>query len=300
MSKMVPFKIEFIPTFNEAIDKLIDNGIPRNSFILINGEPGTGKSAVLCEMIYRRLKAGEPVILLVLQNSPISVIQRFLGLGWDVLPFIGKGLFKIIDCFSFRMLDSENPIKMSVANELVMAKISEEIIIPPDPLDFQSILLTIKSVLQKLDKSITGGDSSKILGGILAIESLTELLTIQQQDKVLEFVKTIRARLCKERFMQVIAVNNIGIFDNFNALLSYFMDFIIDFRFEPEAMKRGVLLKQFRIRKSSGTASRNIWLFFEIVRNEGLMVPDAVLGKVEDAYASFFGENDLSNKSGKK
>lgn len=290
----VPFKIDFIPTFNEAIDELIEEGIPRNSFILINGEPGTGKSAVMCELIYRRLKIGEPVVLLLFQNSPISVLQRFLGLGWDVLPYIGKGLFKIIDCFSFRMLDSDNPIKMYVANELVMAKISEEIKIPPDPKDFQSILLTIKSVLQGFDKNIVSEESNKILGGILAIDSLTELLTMHNQEKVLEFVKTIRARLCKERFMQVIAVNNIGIFDNFNALLSYFMDFILDFRFEPDAMKRGVLLKQFRIRKSSGTASKNIWLFFEIARNEGLTVPESVLSKVGEAYSSFFGAGQLN------
>ena len=299
MRKLIPFKIEYTPTFNESIDTLIDDGIPRNSFVLLNGEPGTAKSILLCEMVYRRLKVGEPVILLLFQNSPISAIQRFLGMEWDLLPFIDKGIFKIIDCFSFRMLDSDNPIKMTVFNEEVLAKISESIVEPPNPKDFQSILLTIKSVLQNLDKEILT-ENTKILGGILAIDSLTELLTLHKQEKVLEFIKTLRARLCKERFMQVLAVNNIGIFDHFNALLSYFMDFIFDFRFEPDAMKRGVLLKQFRIRKSSGTASKNIWLFFEISRKEGLKVPEAVLDKVEGAYLSFFGEKILENRKVKQ
>ncbi|MHA1784830.1 MAG: RAD55 family ATPase [Candidatus Helarchaeota archaeon] len=300
MSNLTPFRIEFTPTFNEAIDALIEDGIPRNSFILINGEPGTGKSAVMWEFIYRRLKSGEPIILLLFENSPISVIQRFLGMGWNVLPYIGKGLFKIIDCFSFRMLDRDNPMKMIVINELVLAKISEEITIPPNPRDFQSILLTIKSIVQKMDKFIIGDENTKLLGGILAIDSLTELLTVHKQESVLEFIKTVRARLCKERFMQVIAINNVGIFDSFTALISYFMDFIFDFRFEPEAMKRGVLLKQFRIRKSSGTASKNIWLFFEIQKELGLTVPESILNKIEDAYSSFFNSNKKNQKNDKE
>ncbi len=297
INKFGPFKIDYVPTFNEAMDSLIEEGIPRNSFILLNGEPGTAKSAVLCEYVYRRLKnTGEPVILVLFQNSPISLIQRFLGLGWDVLPFIGKGILKIIDCFSFRMLDSDNPIKMAISNELILAKISEEIYEPPDPRDFNSILLTIKSVLQKLDKDILGKDKNKLIGGVLAIDSLTELLTIQKQELVLEFVKTIRARLAKERFMQVLAINTVGIFDSFTALLSYIMDFIVDFRFEPGAMNRGVLFKQFRIRKSIGTYSKNIWLYFEIQRDTGITVPEAVLNKIEDAYSSFFNEDEPPKK----
>jgi len=151
-------------------------------------------------------------------------------------------------------------------------------------------------VLQKLDKEIIGGNENKLIGGVLAIDSLTELLTVQKQEMVLEFVKTIRARLAKERFMQVVAINTVGVFDNFTALLSYIMDFLFDFRFEPTAMSKGILLKQFRIRKSIGTSSKNIWLFFEIKKNTGITVPEKVLENIDDAYSSFFNGKETPKK----
>ena len=51
--------IQLIKTGNKYADTIIPEGIPRNSFILLNGEPGTGKGAFLTEIVYRRLKINE-------------------------------------------------------------------------------------------------------------------------------------------------------------------------------------------------------------------------------------------------
>ena len=70
------------------LDVLMPQGIPRNSFVMVSGEAGTGKSALVAELAYRTLQEKhEPVIYVVNENSPLSLYHRFLGLGWNIAPF---------------------------------------------------------------------------------------------------------------------------------------------------------------------------------------------------------------------
>lgn len=275
---MINSIIESVKTGNEYIDILIPEGIPRNSFVLINGEPGTGKGAFLSELVYRRLELGESVIYLTLDDSPLSIIQRLYALGWDLVPFIKANKIKFIDAFSYRMLDREaEEIWKEVANEEIWKEVEDDIISCDPKNNLFDLLNSISSLLNKIDMVNTG---------LLVIDSLTELATIHAQERALEFVKTIRARLCKERFIQVFAVNNIGIpqYEIFSNLLNYFADGVIDFRFEPNFMKKGLLIKQFRIRKLSGAESRNIWMTFNITKNNGLQIPEKMIKAVMESY----------------
>ncbi|NVM03558.1 MAG: hypothetical protein HWN67_14610 [Candidatus Helarchaeota archaeon] len=270
--------IQLVKTGNEYVDIIIPEGIPRNSFVLINGEPGTGKGAFLCELVYRRLVGGEPVIYLAMDDSPLSIIQRFYPLGWDLIPFLKEDKLKFIDCFSYRMLDKESPVlKMHMINEKVWKEIEDDIIPCVPKENLYNTLSTISSFLNKLDIANNG---------ILVVDSLTELATLHTQERALEFVKTLRARLCKERLIQIFAVNNIGIpqLEVFSSLLNYFADGVFDFRFEPSLMKRGLLIKQFRVRKLSGAESRNIWLTCKIKRDEGLMIPKKMIKAITESF----------------
>ncbi|HNZ86983.1 MAG TPA: ATPase domain-containing protein, partial [Methanofastidiosum sp.] len=51
-----------IKTDIPLLDDLIIGGTPRDSFIVLLGEGGTGKSAIVGELCYRFLNRGEPVI----------------------------------------------------------------------------------------------------------------------------------------------------------------------------------------------------------------------------------------------
>lgn len=287
--------IEKIKTGNKYIDTLISEGIPRNSFVLINGEPGTGKGAFLAELVYRRLRLGELVIYLTLSDSPLSIIQRLAALGWDLVPYLKENKLKFIDCFSYRMLDKESPVlKMTVLNEKIWKETEDDIVLCEPKENLYNTLSTISSLINKLEI---------VNKGILVLDSLTELATIHNQERAVEFIKTIRARLCKERFIQIFAVNNIGIpqLEVFSSLLNYFADGVIDFRFEPVVMKRGILIKQFRIRKMTGTDSRNLWLTFNITKDRGLYVPDDAFDKIMKSYdALLMGIEDLDKKKPKK
>ncbi|MHA1299478.1 MAG: RAD55 family ATPase [Candidatus Helarchaeota archaeon] len=273
--------IELVKTGNKYVDILIPEGIPRNTFFLINGEPGTGKGAFLSELVYKRLKFNEPVIYFTLDDSPLSIIQRLAALGWDIVPYLKDNKIKFIDCFSYRMIDKESPVmKIPRINEQIWKEVEEDIIPCEPKQNLYNMLSTVSSLLNKINI---------VNKGILVIDSLTELATTHTQERALEFIKTLRARLCKERFIQIFAVNNIGIpqLEVFSSLLNYFSDGIIDFRFEPSLMKKGILIKQFRIRKLSGTESRNIWLTFTIKKDKGLTVSDKVIQAIMDSYNDF-------------
>jgi len=287
--------IEKVKTGNKYLDTLIPEGIPRNSFVLLNGEPGTGKGAFLAELVYRRLKLGEIVIYLTLSDSPLSILQRLAALGWDLVPYLRENKLKFIDCFSYRMLDKESPVlKMTVLNKQVWTKIEDDITLCEPKENLYNTLSAISSLINKLEI---------VNKGILVLDSLTELATLHNQERALEFVKTIRARLCKERFIQIFAVNNIGIpqLEVFSSLLNYFSDAVIDFRFEPVLMKKGILIKQFRVRKMTGTESRNLWLTFNIAKDRGLCVSDKAIKAIIESYDNFLlGNDDINPEKGKK
>jgi len=216
-----------------------------------------------------------------LDDSPLSIIQRLAALGWDIVPYLKDNKIKFIDCFSYRMIDKESPVmKIPRINEQIWKEVEEDIIPCEPKQNLYNMLSTVSSLLNKINI---------VNKGILVIDSLTELATTHTQERALEFIKTLRARLCKERFIQIFAVNNIGIpqLEVFSSLLNYFSDGIIDFRFETSLMKKGILIKQFRIRKLSGTESRNIWLTFTIKKDKGLTVSDKVIQAIMDSYNDF-------------
>ena len=83
------------------LDVLLPEGLPRNSFVMVGGEAGTGKSALVSELAYHTLhEKKEPVIYVVNENSPLSLYHRFLGLGWDIEPFIEAKSLRIVDSFT--------------------------------------------------------------------------------------------------------------------------------------------------------------------------------------------------------
>ena len=78
------------------LDDLLDRGIPRGFTILVAGVPGTGKTVLLLEFIYKGAQAGEKGIVFSFEETEERLRATARGLGWDLDPLIERGLVEIV------------------------------------------------------------------------------------------------------------------------------------------------------------------------------------------------------------
>jgi len=236
-----------IKTDIELLDDLIIDGIPRDSFIVLLGEGGTGKSAILGELCYKFLKRGEPVIYVALDNPPPSVLSDINSLGWDITNFCEKGLLRFLDCYSFRMKAGYDQKCITVLRE------------PDDLPNFTDKLVSLMDELNMEGK------------GIVLIDSLTEFMTLSDPSQVVDSVKNWRARGTKERNVLFVSTLHYGLkaFEGFADVFDYIVDGIIDLRYDPTYMASDILLKQIRIRKIKGADHYTNWVNF-VIQKDGL------------------------------
>lgn len=84
-------KLPKLPTFIEALDGVLGGGLPKDRTTLILGEPGTGKSVLATEILYRGAIQGEPGIMLSFEETPDMIRQNAATLGWDLPKLEAEG-----------------------------------------------------------------------------------------------------------------------------------------------------------------------------------------------------------------
>ncbi len=232
----------------DAIDKVLPNGIPRNSMTILAGELGTGKSVLMEELLYSMLrKKKEPCIYVNFEGPPIAVEQDMESFGWEITPFLESGQLKFLDCFSFRM----EPAKVQSYVRLVK-----------DPKDLHSVTSSLFSMMEEM----------KMFGrGAVFVDSLTEMFTLVQEERPLVFhmldgVKSWRAKGPKERLVPFFCSHHTPLraYAELDDLLFYVVDGLIDIRFNPGFADRGLLVKQFRVRKMKGAPHETYWVTFSV------------------------------------
>ena len=231
----------------EAVDKVLPKGIPRNTLTILAGELGTGKSVLMEELLWSILKRKEPCIFINFEGPPIALEQDMESFDWEITPFLESGQLKFLDCFSFRMEPVENPPYAHYVK---------------DPKDLRSVTTALFNMMEEM----------KMLGrGAVFVDSLTEMFTLVQEDRPLVYhmlggVKSWRAKGPKERLVPFFCSHHTPLraYAELDDLLFYVVDGIIDVRFNPGFADRGLLVKQFRVRKMKGAPHETFWVTFSI------------------------------------
>ena len=73
-----------IATRIEGLDEILHGGLPAGRVTLINGGPGSGKSMLGLEFLYRGALSGEPGIFLSFEESAENIRQNVSSFGWDL------------------------------------------------------------------------------------------------------------------------------------------------------------------------------------------------------------------------
>ncbi len=175
---------EYVMLSGELFSSLFPLGVPRSSFIVVCGDEGSGKSLFLVAMVKSLLLSGEPVLYVSVDDDPATVAHQFSSLGVNVLEFVKRGTFFIVDGFSYRVRE-EKRRRMHVS---VIGHIEP-----------QNIRMAIDLLLKILEENGFNGR------GALVIDSLNEFLSYNTVDEVVEGVKDLRANVSKARAVLVIA-----------------------------------------------------------------------------------------------
>jgi circadian clock protein KaiC len=89
---------ENVPTGVEGLDELIGGGFPRGRVVLVLGGPGTGKTILASQFLYKGISQyGENGIFVSLDEGKNHYYSEMLKLGWDFKKAEEEGKFLFLD-----------------------------------------------------------------------------------------------------------------------------------------------------------------------------------------------------------
>lgn len=248
-----------------GIDDSLPQGLSRNSFVLLAGNTGTREGALRAELAWRTLERGEPVILVAFTEPPISLVESFLAMDWNVLPAVEDGRIRIVDCFTPRVDDRERLYdRLTPWNRHLDSLVEPATSVVRDPGDGHELRNKLDNCLEELEM---------VESGLVAIDSLVEFASLVQPGQAYGFLKDVRAEVCKGRFVPVIGGATGGDEEAFPRDLEYVADGVIDLRLDGGIVE-DTLFRRLRVRKMRGVLTVPEWHTYEYTSGLGLVTFD--------------------------
>jgi circadian clock protein KaiC len=112
---------DLIKTGIHGLDGILLGGIPRGNLILLQGAPGSGKTTLGIEFIYRGItEFNEPGMIVLFETSPSKLVRDAATFGWDLRELERQGRLKII--FTTRQVFGQ---EIQQADSLLLAEAAE-------------------------------------------------------------------------------------------------------------------------------------------------------------------------------
>ena len=121
------------PTGVRIVDELLPDGYPSSSVVLVMGDPATGKTTLMVQLVVEALRRGKNVVYASLDDFPDSVRESMQAMGIDPKGYEIEGRRRLvfIDCYSFlvgvksKELYSEDPQRLSDLSIVVSKALSD-------------------------------------------------------------------------------------------------------------------------------------------------------------------------------
>jgi len=85
-----------VATGISGLDEVLFGGLPAGHLTLINGGPGTGKTVMGLELLYRRALAGQPGVFVTFEERKETILANALSLSWDLASLERSGHLEVI------------------------------------------------------------------------------------------------------------------------------------------------------------------------------------------------------------
>jgi circadian clock protein KaiC len=155
-----------------GLDEILEGGFPEARTTLISGGPGSGKSVIGLEFLYRSALAGEPAIFVAFEERASEVKQNALTMGWnlDALEQAGK-LF---------VLEAKVDPAMVLAGDFNLQGLLAIIAGKASAMGAKRIVIDAIDVLLRLfDDPVRERNEMYLLHDWLKNQQLTSLLTVK-------------------------------------------------------------------------------------------------------------------------
>lgn len=86
-----------IATQIDGLDNILHGGVPAGRTTLVGGGPGTGKSMLGLEFIYRGAMSGNPGIFLTFEETAESIHRNVATFGWDLFSLEQTGALFLLE-----------------------------------------------------------------------------------------------------------------------------------------------------------------------------------------------------------
>jgi circadian clock protein KaiC len=91
-----------------GLDEILQGGIPRGGCVLLAGGPGSGKTILSSQFLFKgALEQGEPGLLVTFDESPESIRKNMLRFGWDLAGLEEENKLRILDLSNLIYLTPE-------------------------------------------------------------------------------------------------------------------------------------------------------------------------------------------------
>lgn len=87
----LPRALSRIPTQVAGLDEVLHGGLPEARTSLLVGGPGSAKTVLSIETLYRAAQSGRPGVFISFEESAEAIRANALSMGWDLAPLEEKG-----------------------------------------------------------------------------------------------------------------------------------------------------------------------------------------------------------------
>lgn len=181
------------------LDRLLGGGVPTQELILIEGEPGCGKTNIGLEFLYRGAKMGQNGLYVSFQDTEPEIL-RTTTFDWEFEEAVKAGKIKITKFDPYRYEQIANMIRSTVkennASRIVLDPITDLDLYIDSRKDQRKTLLSVKKEMQQLncttflvaEKEEATEIEEEVADGIIELELVREKGEMQRQ----MFVKKLK------------------------------------------------------------------------------------------------------------
>ena len=227
------------------VDALLPDGYPSGSAVLVMGDPSTGKTTLIVQLVVEALRRGKDVVYATLDDFPDSVRDSMRLMGLDPKNFELEERRKLvfIDCYSF----------------LVGVKSQEQY--SEDPQRLSDLSIVVSKALSE------SHDPSNVL---LALDSMTTLIQRSGVRPSFDFLHTLVAKVRSCKAGCVASLSRKAFHPAIIAAIQDKVDGVIEMK--AEDTKDG-LSRYIRIPKMKGARHITAWTPYDRDPSLGLIIP---------------------------
>jgi circadian clock protein KaiC len=112
---------ELVRTGIRGFDELLAGGIPRGNVVVVTGAPGTGKTTMGVEFVYRGAREfDEPGMIVLFEVAPDKLARDAAQFGWELSDLERAGKLKVI--FTTRQVFQQ---EMQQADSLILSEAAQ-------------------------------------------------------------------------------------------------------------------------------------------------------------------------------